>query len=420
MCMTFKLMIAFFLAMLSCFSSTAGRSYVPSEIQTEIEAGRGGKSNLYIVTSRDAVEGVIVNARMKTTPVTFQPGDTLYVTEKNLSPDRNGVLDESASIVILSLSDKKIALVPSKALTNIYDAEEFLADRQESDANTAARDEVVEMISGDNSFPFSAVTAIIVILLLCIFTGLGLHFANRMLANATDHIDIRLFRIYVFTAAVLMIALFAFQFELFYNGQKVLSDWFKGDIRHGNTFINMLLLVVKGFGMFIVVIWEFAMFFRLLGRMSILAEGRSSFAISIILWMLTIAAEIVATFFFPKHILTVAYISLALIGADCMWTVFSFRKSMSMMVLSFILCIFSAVSLTVTFANVMTVMVWIVIAFFVFYLFHFGFTPPQIIGVATNRMGHVIGHVYSDGRISFIGGGSADVSEVSNKVEVKE
>lgn len=136
--------------------------------------------------------------------------------------------------------------------------------------------------------------------------------------------------------------------------------------------------------------------------------------------MLTIAAEIVATFFFPKHILTVAYISLALIGADCMWTVFSFRKSMSMMVLSFILCIFSAVSLTVTLANVMTVMVWIVIAFFVFYLFHFGFTPPQIIGVATNRMGHVIGHVYSDGRISFIGGGSADVSEVSNKVEVKE
>lgn len=39
MCMTFKLMIAFFLAMLSCFSSTAGRNYVPSEIQTEIDAG---------------------------------------------------------------------------------------------------------------------------------------------------------------------------------------------------------------------------------------------------------------------------------------------------------------------------------------------------------------------------------------------
>lgn len=407
--MIFRIIVILLTAIVSFVNCEAARNLVPKELREF----RAGKSKYYVVAGDEKVVGYHLSKK-KIEPMSFLPGDTLYVQEifeANSSDDfrkLNLNIDKAAAFVVLSINNE-MAVIESEKLEkadmrSMAEKEADLLLEQKKEAGNRAVEEVKSLFQGDNSYPYDITRSLIVFLIATIACFL---MANGGLGNSD---------ISILIPVVILVVVYYFQYQLFVNGEKALSDWVKGDST------DELVTMLRMFGLMILLfaftIWEIFVLYSVLGRIGFLCMGRVNYTISIMIWMAGSVAMAIAVIFFKEHSFTVLKLILSLVGLDILLSIILNRKNPITMITTAVFYISGAFVLIPTYAVTAYAFFWVVAVIMGIGLILLICQPARAVGTVFGAFGQV-GTLMSDGWVNLTGGGSFHSSNLNPRNYIK-
>ena len=223
-------------------------------------------------------------------------------------------------------------------------------------------------------------------------------------------------RLYI--GAMTLVALFVVEYGFCYFGMSNINDWMRGE--RGNEFLNLLFIIPKCLCFVVLVIMQFRLWYALMAEIGNRINGRIDYSLTALLVSLAVAAVGISAFFFVKQMPTVMYVSIALVLADLILTLFLDRRNLPMALLTaalYVTGVMAMFELLAIFGLLLLVIVAIVVAASLIIAF---IQNPGKITHLVRVDGRVIGKVFEGSdTIYFDNGSSAGMSEIhSTRIKI--
>lgn len=155
--------------------------------------------------------------------------------------------------------------------------------------------------------------------------------------------------VWTYIAAVAMILLYAYEFSVPYFGTKLISDWLKS--LPGDEFWRALLMLPISLAVIVLVAVQFRYWCKLMGLLGIIAKGRESYGLTVIIMIIGIIAMVACVLFSKHNLMKVLSIMAILFGVDLLLTVFFNRRNMVVVLLTVILTLVGIAAMIEMFTN---------------------------------------------------------------------
>lgn len=410
--MVFRTIVILLTAIVSFLNCEAARNLVPKEIREDHK----GESRYYVVAGDETVDGYLLSKK-GVTAKSFMPGDTLYVQEifNTIGPENdlsryNIKIDGEAAFIVLSINNKELAVIERSKLEKAdmrseAEKEADLIVQQKKEAGNRAIAQVKGLFQGDNSYPFDVTYSLIAFVIATII-------CYRLSSGNSNDILVT-----VLIPAVILIIVYYFQYQLFVNGEKALSDWTKSDPMT-NVFLSMLRLFGSVIFLFVFTLWEIYLMYVILRRIGMFCLGRTNYLLSFIIWMGGSVAMAIVAIFFKEHSYTALKVILGIFGLDILISIIMNRKNIILMIITAVFYVAGAFALVPSYAVSGYAFFWIVGCIMAIGLICLLCQPAKIVGSVFGAFGQ-IGTLMSDGTVNLLGGGSFNVSNLNPRNYIK-
>lgn len=393
--------------------SSAANSYLPDEYYRNTKKYA---KNIYVVSSDTPLSVYALDKKNGARPLSTQilKGDTVYVflNDKKISVD---VGNESVSFIYWESAPGNRAFIkPELTKADMRSPEEVQRDidkEQKKAEEKQALEELKNLIRGEESFTGSVdITLWIIFGLIVAVFLLTANVSSLMVKGASKSV------VYFMTGVVcvLVLTMFALDYNLFYHGQIALSSWLKD----GHKFAGLMFLlkfIIKSVSLGIIAVVQVLVLYRVLGLLGCLVPGgRVNYMFSNLAWLFSSIAMGVVVLVVPSKIYTVIYIFAGVLTLDFIIMLACNIRSLGVLLVSALIYVCGAFVLFFTLSVSLLAAFWAIVTCAVLACVFASGVQPEQTGYIVDRLGTKVGKVYEDGSAKLDDGTYLSSSDVKN------